>query len=234
MSAGLFVTGTDTGAGKTLVACALLKLLRRAGIDAVGFKPVATGVEDGKWLDVEALYAASAGAEPRERICPLRFAAPMAPVQAAKREGIELDMGPARRALAELASRHALVVAEGIGGLLVPLDERTLVLDFIKQSGFPALVVCKAQLGTVNHTLLTLRELDRAGVPVAAVIMNVTRAEDTENARPSVEEIERHTRHRIAATISFCVAPEIHQDELAAKAAEILGQQIQVSAWAGR
>lgn len=203
MLPGLFVTGTDTGVGKTLVSCALLRLLRERGVDAVGFKPVVTGAENGRWEDVEALWEASGRCEPRELIGPLRFLAPMAPVQAAKGEGREPDLGLARGALAELAGRHALVVAEGVGGLLVPLDRKTMLLDFIQATGYPAILVSRAGLGTVNHTLLSLRELERAGVPVAAVIMSVTRSEDAPNARPSIEEIERHSGMRIAALLPY-------------------------------
>lgn len=203
MVPGLFVVGTDTGVGKTLVACALIRLLREHGVDAVGFKPVATGLRDGRWHDADALYAASGGTEPLEHLCPMRFKAPMAPVQAARREGILPDISLAQSALTELAGRHALVVAEGIGGLLVPLDPTCLVLDFVKRSLFHTILVARAALGTVNHTLLSLRELERAEIPLAALILNVTHAADAENAEPSAEEIASHSRHRVTAVIPF-------------------------------
>lgn len=234
---GLFVTGTDTGVGKTLVTCAIIRLLREKGVDAVGFKPIATGEVAGRWHDVDALFEASGECEPREHLCPMRYRAPMAPVQAARIEGIDPDISLAHSALAELAARHALVVSEGIGGLLVPLDRKTLVLDFIKLTGFHAVVVCKAQLGTVNHTLMTLRELERAKVPVAAVIMNVTRLEDEPNARPSVEEIERHGGASVRAILPYVGAssdPEAPHTELVARAIASLSQQVKVLQLAGR
>ncbi|MCZ7643712.1 MAG: dethiobiotin synthase [Planctomycetota bacterium] len=210
---GLFVTGTDTGVGKTLVACALVRLLRARGVDAVGFKPVASGAENGRWEDAEALHAASERVEPLERLCPLRFAAPLAPVPAAKLEGRAVSLDISRRALAECFDRRARVIVEGIGGLLVPLDERTLVADFLAETGLPALVVARAQLGTVNHTLLTLNELARRGVSVAGVVMNVTRAEDAENAEPSRAEIERHAGRALDAVLPFVPGP--HEARLA-------------------
>jgi dethiobiotin synthetase len=204
MIQGFFVTGTDTGVGKTVVACALIRLLRSRGVDAVGFKPMVSGEVGGRWEDVDALCEASGRVEPPEHVCPLRFRAPMAPVQAARLEGGAPDMSLCERALAALVERREMVVAEGIGGLLVPLDERTLVVDFIKRTGFHAVLATRAQLGTVNHTLLTLRELARADIPVAGVVMNVTAEGDASNAEPSIEEIERHAGRCIAALIPFC------------------------------
>ncbi len=203
MALGLFVTGTDTGVGKTLISCALLRMLRTRGMDAVGYKPIVTGCENGRWSDADALHAASDRIEPLERICPLRFHAPMAPVPAAALEEREIDLDAARSALERLAARHACVVAEGIGGLLVPLDKRTLVADFIGARAFRVVLVAKAQLGTVNHTLLTLNELHRRGLDVAAVIMNVTRPEDADNAQASRAEIERHAGRAIDATLPY-------------------------------
>jgi len=223
---GFFVTGTDTGVGKTLVACALVRLLLARGVDAVGFKPIATGVENGRWEDAEALREAAGRVEPLELVCPLRFKAPMAPVQAAKLEGQAVDLTVAWRALKELQARHACIVAEGVGGLLVPLDERTLVLDFLHETGFPAVLVAKAQLGTVNHTLLTLRELDRAGVSVAALVLNITRPEDAVNAAPSAEEIARHG-HKVDAVVPFISAmkPADAQKEVMVHLACLLEKQ---------
>ncbi|GMV81812.1 MAG: ATP-dependent dethiobiotin synthetase BioD [Planctomycetota bacterium] len=203
MALGLFVTGTDTGVGKTLVSCALLRMLRARGVDAVGYKPIVTGIENGRWGDADALHAASDRIEPLERMCPLRFQAPMAPVPAAALERREIDLDAARAALERLEEKHACVVAEGIGGLLVPLDKRTLVADFIGARDFRIVLVAKAQLGTVNHTLLTLNELHRRGLEVAAVIMNVTRPEDADNAQASRTEIERHAGRVIDATLPY-------------------------------
>lgn len=191
MARGIFVAGTDTGVGKTLVACALVRLLREKSVDAVGFKAVVTGQEDGQWADANALHQSSDGVEPLERLCPIRLRAPLAPVPAAKEEGFPLDLDVARDAWRRLNARHSVVIVEGIGGVLVPLDGKCLQLDFIAELKLPVLLVARAGLGTINHTLLTLRELGRARVPIAGVLLNVTRAEDALNVPHSLPEIVR-------------------------------------------
>jgi len=192
MLKGIFVAGTDTGVGKTLVACGLLRALRNRGVDAVGYKPVVTGVEHGRWEDARALSEACDACADESLIAPQRFDAPMSPVPAAKLEGKRVDLGISRKALAALRTQHACVVAEGIGGLLVPLDEQTLLLDFIRETGFPVVLAARAGLGTISHTLLSVRALEAAGVNLAGVVMSVTQAADAANARPSIDEIQRH------------------------------------------
>lgn len=191
MARGLFIAGTDTGVGKTLVACALVRLVRERSVDAVGFKAIVTGQEDGKWADAEALHFASDGVEPLEKLCPIRLCAPLAPVPAAREEGATLNLDVAREAWRDLHARHSVVIVEGIGGLLVPLDEKIMQLDFIAELQLPVLLVARAALGTINHTLLSLRELRRAQVPVAGIVLNVTRAEDAANVSHSLSEIAR-------------------------------------------
>jgi len=200
---GLFVMGTDTNVGKTLVSCSLVRWLRTSGVDGVGFKPVATGEVPGEWTDSVGLYEASDRCEPIEKICPLRFKLPVAPTIAARHEGIEADMNLARWAVSELCSRHKAVIVEGVGGLLAPLDENTLVLDFAVQLGFPILLVCRAALGTINHTLLSLREIERSPLKLAGIVMNVTHAGDTELAGETRAEIERISKRKIDATIPY-------------------------------
>ena len=123
----------------------------------------------------------------------------MAPVQAAQLEGRKPDLDTARRTLSALCARHAVIVVEGIGGLLVPLDSKTLCVDFIRETGFPVILVARAALGTINHTLLSLHELDRAGISNVALVMNVTRQEDDKNLVSSIEEIERHAGRKVTA-----------------------------------
>ena len=231
MLPGLFVVGTDTGVGKTLVTSALIRIIREHSIDAVGFKPMATGEVDGHWHDVDALMEASGGTELPEHICPMRYRAPMAPVQAAHLEGIEPDISLAERALADLDRKHSFVVAEGIGGILVPLTKEILVIDFVKKTGFPVVLVTRAQLGTVNHTLLSLKALDDAGISVAMTVMNLTRKEDEANVKPSIEEIERHTSHRILVTVPFAEEEgdvEAPITKLVARAVASISSQIKI------
>ena len=200
---GLFITGTDTCVGKSLLACAIVRWLRAASIDAVGFKPVATGEVAGEWSDAVGLYEASDRCEPIEKICPLRFKQPMAPTLAARHEGIESDINLARWAFSELCLRHSAVIVEGVGGLLCPLDDNTLVSDFAAQLGFPLLLVCRAALGTINHTLLSLREIERSQLRLAGIVMNVTSPSEMDSAPEIRAEIERISQHKIAAVIPY-------------------------------
>jgi len=200
---GLFVAGTDTSVGKSLVACALVRWLRSASVDAVGFKPVTTGEYEGQWSDAVGLHEASGRCEPIEKICPFRFKLPKAPTIAARHEGIEADINLARWAVSELCLRHQAVVVEGVGGVLCPLDEDTLVLDFAAQLGFPVLLVTRAALGTINHTLLTLNEIARRQLPLAGIVMSVTQAADEESAQETRQESERIAKRRIDAVLPY-------------------------------
>ena len=200
---GLFVVGTDTDVGKSLVACALVRWLRAASIDTVGFKPVATGEEQGQWSDAVALHEASERCEPIEKICPLRFKLAKAPTIAARHEGIDADINLARWAFSELCLRHQAVIVEGVGGVLCPLDEETSCLDFAGQLGFPLLLVARAALGTISHTLLTLNEISRRQLPLAGIILNVTQICDDDSAEETRREIERISRVRIDAVLPY-------------------------------
>jgi len=233
---GLFVTGTDTDVGKTLVSCALLRMLREQNVDAVGFKPVATGEVGGSWGDAVALYEASGKVEPIEKICPLRFALPLAPTLAAAREGIEPDTNLARSIVANLCERHDVVIVEGVGGILVPIDRNTLVIDFASQIGFPVLIVCRAGLGTISHTLLTIRELERAKLRVAGIIMNTTRASDAHMAEGCKSEIERISGSKVLATIPHFSTdddPDAPRSALVARAIASLIRQLDVKSLLG-
>ena len=233
---GLFVTGTDTGVGKSVIACAIICLLREHGVDAVGFKPVATGVAAGIWSDAVLLHEASGKCEPIEKICPLRFNLPLAPTLAARVEGVEPDMDIARGVLARFCERHATVVIEGTGGILSPLDRKTLVADFAAQVGFPVLVVCKAGLGTISQTLLTLREIERSKMDVAGIIMNTTNWADTPLAIGAKEEIERISGNKVVAIVPHMRSDDVHDprhSQLVARIIASLVQQIDVRTMLG-
>lgn len=169
---GWFVTGTDTGVGKTLVACALLRGLRARGIDAGGVKPVETGVGDAGPADARALRAAADDADPLDDVCPQRFALPAAPTVAASAEGRRVELWAIQRACERVAARHECVVVEGAGGLLVPLTQELCMADLARQLELPALVVARAALGTINHTLLTLEAAVARGLSIAGVVVS--------------------------------------------------------------
>jgi len=169
---GLFVTGTDTGVGKTLVACALVRGLRARGLDVGVMKPVETGVGDGGPLDARALREAAGVHDPLELVCPFALALPAAPTVAAAAEGRAIDLDAIRRAFATLAARHECMVVEGAGGLLVPLVGVASMADLAGELGLPLLVVARASLGTINHTLLTLEIARARALRLAGVVIS--------------------------------------------------------------
>jgi dethiobiotin synthetase len=171
---GLFVTGTDTGVGKTLVACALVRRLRERGLGVGVMKPVETGVGAGGPLDALALREAAGVGDALLEICPEPLAMAAAPAVAARREGREVDRAAMTRAFQRLAARHEWLVVEGAGGLLVPVATGCTMADLARDFGLPLLVVARAALGTINHTLLTLEAAVARGLPVAGVVISHT------------------------------------------------------------
>lgn len=172
MSGGLFITGTDTGVGKTVVGCALAEMLRRAGIDVGVMKPIETGVGPQGPLDAISLLESAIAGDPLEEVCPERFELPAAPSVAAAWEGRSVDLERIRAAYAKLASRHDRLLVEGAGGLLVPIARGYSMADLARELGLPLLVVTRAALGTVNHTLLTLEVAAHRGLALAGVVIS--------------------------------------------------------------
>ena len=169
---GWFVTGTDTGVGKTTVSCALLRALREQGIDAAGMKPIETGVGAAGPLDAQALRLAAGALDPLDDVCPQRFALPAAPTVAAAAEARSVDLEAVHAAYARLAARHSCVVVEGAGGLLVPAAKGVTMADLAERLALPLLVVARAALGTINHTLLTLEGAYARGLQLAGVVVS--------------------------------------------------------------
>jgi len=172
---GLFVTGTDTGVGKTFVTATLCRILRERGIDAVAIKPFATGLgPDTNWRDNDPLILAAAMdfVEPAEVISPVRLSAPLSPYDAARINGTGLDVEAIIAAIEQIARRHQFALVEGVGGVAVPLTPEVMVSDFAKQLELGAVVVARSQVGTINHTLLTTGALREAGVRVEGIVFN--------------------------------------------------------------
>lgn len=167
---GVFVTGTDTGVGKTVVACALVSALRERGIDIGVMKPCETGVGTEGPLDAIALARAAGDPDPIEQVCPVQLALPAAPSIAAEHEGRVVEIDTLVDGYRRLAGHHDFMVVEGAGGLLVPIRPPTTMADLAHALGLPILVVARASLGTINHTLLTLAEAERRGLGLAGVV----------------------------------------------------------------
>jgi len=172
---GLFVTGTDTEVGKSVVAAVLVATLAARGLRVGAFKPVVTGLDDapepGKPHDHE-LLARCAQMTP-EAVAPLRFGPAVSPHLAAELAGVAIDPAALVAAASRTAAERGTVIAEGVGGLLVPLtSEGYLVRDLAVDLGLPVVVVARPGLGTINHTLLTVESARGAGLDVRAVVLS--------------------------------------------------------------
>lgn len=161
----LFVTGTDTGVGKTVASCALLRAYRDQGVRACGFKPVAAGgIETAAGLaneDVLALQQAAGTQEPHALLNPCLLREPAAPHLAAQLEGRQIRLDHLDAAHRELQSRHELIVAEGAGGWMVPLDEVRTLAEWVAEHDWPVILVVGMRLGCLNHALLSAEAIMR-------------------------------------------------------------------------
>lgn len=191
----LFVTGTDTGVGKTAVSCALLAAWRRRGVKVGALKPIETGVTPGDFsADSDGVrLAAAAGLRPQQSIC-MQLPLPLAPEAAAHAAGAAIDPQELV-ALCQKRARmldSALVLIEGAGGLLVPIAPGYTMADLALDLGAQVLVVARTRLGTINHTLLTVSECRRRGLRLCGVILNRATPESGEEDRDNAALIRAH------------------------------------------
>ena len=214
---GLFVTGTDTGVGKTEVAAALVAGWRARGLDVGAMKPAQSGVEDGERTDADRLREAAGGADPMALVCPYSLRAPLAPAVAARLEGVEISLDHVIACARELAARHRALVVEGAGGLLVPLTESHTYADLAVALGLPVLVVARAGLGTVNHCALTVEALRARGLGVAGVVLNRAAPGGDPSEPHNAAEIERLTGARVLASLP-------HEPDPAARALSLVSR----------
>lgn len=166
---GLFVTGTDTGVGKTVLAGAITASLRARGVGARPLKPVITGLDEPGLADHEVL-AEAAGCRPEE-VAVVSYGPPMSPHLAAELAARPIAPAELEEAIAERAAEAEAVVVEGVGGLLVPLADSYDVRALARSLALPLVVAARPGLGTINHTLLTLEVARAAGLEVAAVVL---------------------------------------------------------------
>jgi len=169
---GYFVTGTDTGVGKTLIACALLRAFARTGKSVAGMKPVAAGREGGRFSDVEALAHASTVSARPQIINPYAFEPAIAPHIAAELAGLEIGLDAIVQAYEELSRLAEVVVVEGVGGFLVPLNATQTSADLATRLGLPIVLVVGMRLGCLNHALLTRRQIERSRLRCAGWVAN--------------------------------------------------------------
>jgi dethiobiotin synthetase len=188
---GVFVTGTGTEVGKTVVAAAIARTLAAKGKRIAVFKPAVTGLDEGTETDHALLRRASGSSQSDEQIAPYRYGPPASPHLAAAMAGEEINPERLRQAAQVAAENADAIVCEGVGGLLVPLSPTYLVRDLAANLGYPVVVAAAPGLGTINHTLLTLEAARAVGLQVAAVVLTPWPEEPT--------EIETSNRETIAA-----------------------------------
>lgn len=190
-AAGIFVTGTGTEVGKTVVAATIAHTLAAEGQRVHVFKPAVTGLDEGVETDHALLRRASGSEQSDDEIAPYRYGPPASPHLAAQLAGEQIDPKRLRQTAHTAAENADALVCEGVGGLLVPLTPTYLVRDLATDLGYPLVVVATPGLGTINHTLLTIESARTANLHIAAIVLTPWPAAPT--------AIERSNRDTIAS-----------------------------------
>jgi len=202
MERGVFVTGIDTGVGKTVIAGAIAAAVKAQGLDVGVMKPVATGAEeiDGKLVSEDVVYLKKIidSTDDDDLVNPIRLEPALAPTMAASKCGVHIDLDKVWESYDELTSRHDFVVVEGIGGLMVPIDGNTLVADMALKMDLALVIVSKHYLGAINHTLLTLEYARSRNLRIKGIIFNMLK-----NGEDFVGEIGRSSSTPVLGTIPF-------------------------------
>ncbi len=176
LAKSFFITGTDTGVGKTIVAGAIAAALKAKGMKVGVMKPAETGCRERRGelfsKDAAFLKKVSGSKMPIDLICPYRFPEPLAPAIAAVRAGVKIDLKLIRKNFEIIEAQSDVVLVEGAGGLMVPLTGKKLYLDLVAELGIPLIIVARAGLGTVNHTLLTVSAAKARKIEISAIILN--------------------------------------------------------------
>ncbi len=199
---GIFVTGTDTGVGKTLISGALARTLRNKAIHCGVMKPVESGCRTGQSglipQDGQYLKQAALSNEPIDQITPIRFKKPLSPYAAVlSGEAPKYAFSHIQKTAQSLLDRHQFLIIEGVGGLLAPLTPEECVIDMIKALQLPVLLVARSGLGTLNHTLLTLRYGESQGLSFIGVILNRTTAKADASEKTNLKILSERTPYPI-------------------------------------
>src|SRR3990167_68924 len=207
---GFFITGTDTGVGKTFVTAGIAAVLKERGVNVGVMKPVETGCaeKDGRLEPQDALYLKNAAgvSDELDLINPYRFKACLAPSIASKLEGKNIDFNRIKECYDTLASKHSLMLVEGAGGLLTPINEAYTVADLIKLLNLPIIIIAASRLGTINHTLLTVRYAQSNGIEVKGIILNYPTLSTDEALSTNQAEIKRFANVPVLGELPFCYA----------------------------
>jgi len=210
LTAGIFVTGTDTGVGKTLAACALVHALRARGERVAAMKPVAAGAVEhaGRWINgdtIALMRAADVGLDAVDLVTPVLLREPMAPHVAAAREGRDIALAPILSAFESCKKPASFVVVEGVGGFAVPLGRELDTVGMARAMALPVVLVVGLRLGCLNHALLTAQAIEASGLAFAGWIANAI-----DPAMEVVDENVEALRERLRAPLlgRFPFAPD--------------------------
>ncbi|MDR1696560.1 MAG: dethiobiotin synthase [Endomicrobium sp.] len=190
MKKGIFITATDTEAGKTYVSCKIAEALKSAGIKCGAFKPVSTGDRS----DAAKLIESAGINEKPETVTPVFFKNPMSPYGASLLEGKALDLKKIDKSYKYFTKKYEFTIVEGVGGLLVPLKKDFFVNDLIRRLRIPVLIVARFGLGTINHTLLTVDKLRRDKSEIAGIILSGKRNVRDISAKSNADIIRKTTK----------------------------------------
>ena len=215
MEKGVFVTGSDTGVGKTVIAGAIAAAIKAHGLDVGVMKPVASGAKEieGKLVSEDAVYLKKIidSTDDDVLVNPILLKPPLAPTMAASKTGIQIDIDKIWKAYEELTNKHDFVVVEGIGGLMVPIDDTFFVADMVRKMDLPLVIVSRDYLGTINHTLLTVEYAKSRNIRIKGIVINMLK-----NGDDFVREIEKYSSVPILGTIPFkenvCVKDCVYGD----------------------
>ncbi len=203
MPRGFFIAGTDTGVGKTILAGAMIKTLSFLGHRVGAMKPVESscGREGGVLVPFDGMFLKQTAHmdEPLTLLTPCCFESPLAPLAASETEKKEVDTLEIRRVFKDLSAKYRVMVVEGIGGLMVPVKKDYYVSDMAKEFGLPLLLIARPGLGTINHTMLSVRYALKEGLEVAGIIINFS--------KPPEESLAEKTNPKLLAQI--CPVPVI-------------------------
>jgi len=219
MAGGVFLLGTDTGVGKTALACALLRLALRRGLRPVPLKPVETGCAPHPQDALRLLSAASRPDLAVSTVCPFPLPLPVAPAQAAAQAGLQLQLAQLVNLIQEAAPRGDFLLVESAGGLLTPYAPDFTGADLAAAAPLPILLVARNALGTINHTALAVAELRRRALPLAGIVLMEVTPDPTPDRLRNAFYIEALTGHRPLATLPFIEGadPDALADALAAQ-----------------
>lgn len=215
-SGRFFVTGTDTGVGKTLVSALLVHQLKATGRSVAYMKPVQTGcIRSSSGIvapDVEFVHTVNDSQAPddlNDAICPYRLLLPASPHLAAEQEGVTIHRERILAAFDCLQSRHDHCVVEGAGGILVPLTRDFLMLDLMKALALPVIVVCRPSLGTLNHTFMTLQLIRDAGLTVYGLVVVHTTPPSSDPADEVIISDNHQTLEQLGQTAILACLPYV-------------------------